>query len=300
MNNSVKFVDGSNTRLKVLAIPFGGLEELDGKDLDNEFFSKSTNLCSDWYPVSRPLLYEHGLRPGTDVAPVGKVDSSSAVTDEVGVWVEAELDRQGEYFEHIRRLVEQKRMFASSGAMSHLVRRGKNGHIDRWPWVELSLTPIPANPLATVEPAQAKAHYKAAGITPPPTIDDDDTRSYSDLLDRLTDDVGDFTDMTLRLAEGRLKVGRSLSEVRRRKLTDLLGRMRDSAAEIEGLLAETAPAPAAAPVAPDPEPEPSPVAEDAGTEGKAAHAPPELVALFDQIKREREFYAPFLAPPQKR
>jgi hypothetical protein len=294
----VKFAEGSETRLKILAIPFGGLPELGGKDLDDEYFTAKSDLCTSWYPVTRPLLYEHGKHADVEVDPVGKVDSTTVTTeDEVGVWVEAELDRQAQYYEHIRRMVEQKKLYASSGAMGHLVKRAKDGHLDRWPWVELSLTPTPANPLARVEAKTAVKHYEAAGITPPPTMDDDDTRSYADLLDRLTDDIGDFTDLTSRLTEGRVKVGRPISEARRRRLGDLMERMRASASEIEALLAETegaaTPPPPAAAAGEDVEAAGG-AEEGAGTEGKAAHAPPELLAIFTQFQKESAFYGSLL------
>jgi hypothetical protein len=263
--------------LEILAVPFGG--PLAGKDTDGEFFSERTDLCLDWFPTHRPLLYDHGLDEHVDVAPVGHVDVASAYKDEAGWWVKAQLDRSSRYWRHIAQLLEEddEALFASSGAMAHLVKRAGDGEILRWPWVELSLTTTPANLFATVQPVTAKAHYKAAGLTPPPTIDADDTRSYADLLDRLTDDVGDFTEMTQRLTQGRVKVGRAISDARRRRLGDLMARMRDSAAEIEALLADAEPAPVAgdAPVA---------EAEAAPVEGKAASAPdPVLAGLYAEF-----------------
>jgi hypothetical protein len=279
---AVKFVGGSQTRLRILAIPFFGPKELGGRDLDGEFFSAKTDLCTSWYPVQRPLLYEHGLRPGPDVAPVGKVDSATLTTEEgVGVWVEAELDRQARYFEHIRRLVEQKRLYASSGAMPHLVKTAPGGEILRWPWVELSLTPVPANPFAVVEPDKVRKHWKAAGLAlpeahappaaegapdrgsgaapedgrePKPEPEPEDEPDpielseptglrYAAALDRLLVDVPVFVARTESLVGLRAKVGRALSSARRARLVALLEAFDAGAADLRALLAETDPAP---------------------------------------------------------
>jgi hypothetical protein len=156
--------------LEVLAIPFGG--PFGGKDLDGEYFSDNTDLCLDWFPARRPLLYQHGLDAELGVTPVGTVDVATAAKDDAGWWVRAQLERAGRYWRHIAALLEEddgEGLFASSAAMPHLVRKADDGEILRWPWVELSLTPTPANFFATVEPALAKAHYKAAGLAAPAT-----------------------------------------------------------------------------------------------------------------------------------
>ena len=310
---TVKFADGSDTRLRVLAVPFGGPRELGGKDLDGEYFSAKTDLCTSWYPVQRPLLYEHGKHADVDVAPVGKVDSTTvSVEDEVGVWVEAELDRQAQYYEHIRRLVEQKKLYASSGAMGHLVKRADDGHLDRWPWVELSLTPTPANPLARVEAKTAVKHYEAAGITPPPTLgaddpEDDHPQVFNDRLARLADEVKVCTETAVRHADGRHKVGRPISAARRRSLGDLLERLRQDASDLERLLAETEPRTGAPTATPDDTEEAGAASGegeaagggdtgpgDAGTEGKTAPAPADLLAIFQHFQQEQAFYGAVL------
>jgi ribosomal protein L11 len=81
------------------------------------------------------------------------------------VWVKAQLDNANEYFEGIKELIKQGKLFLSSGAMQHLVKVDKrSGAIKTWPWIELSLTPTPANPMATVEYNKAKKHYSEAGL----------------------------------------------------------------------------------------------------------------------------------------
>ncbi|MHB8409834.1 MAG: DUF6582 domain-containing protein [Acidiferrobacterales bacterium] len=160
---AVKFASGAVDVLDILAVPFDSPLP-GGKDTDGEFFSDNTDLCLDWFPVERPLLFGHGLDAGPGVSVVGRVDSATARKEVDGWWVQAQLDASNRFYDSIKALIEQGKLFASSGAMPHLVKRGKGGELQRWPWVELSLTPTPANLYAVVEPADVAKHYKSAGL----------------------------------------------------------------------------------------------------------------------------------------
>jgi hypothetical protein len=184
MKPRVKFAEGSTTSLDILAVPFGGPfagRGQSGVDTDGEYFSAKTDLCLDWFPTERPLLYHHGMDGGPGVAAIGRVDSATARKDVDGWWVRAQLDESNAYFDSIAQLVAEGKLYASSGAMPHLVRRGKGGELTRWPWVELSLTPTPANLFATVQPVDAEKHYKAAGL-------DFATKAPADSIPALGDD----------------------------------------------------------------------------------------------------------------
>jgi hypothetical protein len=206
---TVKAAEGG--ALDILAVPFGG--PFAGKDFDGQRFSDRTDLCLAWFPQQRPLLWHHGLEEGDDrpgVEPIGTVDVSTAAKDDAGWWVRAQLDAGSKYWRHIMRLLDADALYASSGAMAHLVKIADDGEILRWPWVELSLTPTPSNLFAIVQAADAKAHYKSAGLDLP--------------------EVGDA-----------LKEGRAISSPRRQRLAALLDAFRAGAADLEALLAETEP-----------------------------------------------------------
>jgi hypothetical protein len=159
-NKAVKMADEGEDWIEGPGMPFGG--PFNGQDIEGEHFSKDTNFAFDWF-AERPLLYQHGLDKGTGMSVVGRV-KSWAITD-LGVWTKAQLDAQNEYFEAIRQLIQEGKLFFSSGAMRHLVEvNRKSGEIKRWPWVELSLTPTPANLEATVDMATAEKHFDAAGL----------------------------------------------------------------------------------------------------------------------------------------
>lgn len=143
--DAVKFADPEETIVVGHGIPFDGPFN-GGKDLDGEFFTKSTDFCLDWY-ADRPLLFHHGRDKTLERTVIGRVKTHE-IQDE-GVWVEAQLDVSSKYFEAIKRLVKAGKLFFSSGAVPHLVVTDrKSGEIKVWPWIEMTLTPTPSNFLA--------------------------------------------------------------------------------------------------------------------------------------------------------
>jgi HK97 family phage major capsid protein len=121
------------------AVVFGG------RDLHGEYFTRKTDFGSELLGLSNPpLLYEHGIHPDVGLKVIGRVEQMN--TDDIGVLVKAELDRHSKYIELVRQLAEQGALGMSTGAPGHLVSRKSTGEIERWPIVEVSLTPTPAEP----------------------------------------------------------------------------------------------------------------------------------------------------------
>jgi hypothetical protein len=79
---------------------------------------------------------------------LGRVTTSRV--DDIGLWIEAQIDTAKQYMAAIRKLVAEGVVGLSTGSVSHLVERtpSKGGlhEILSWPIVELSLTPTPAEP----------------------------------------------------------------------------------------------------------------------------------------------------------
>lgn len=164
--HAVKLAEGSTVTVEGLGIPFGGPwtgADGQGRDLYGEYFSAKTELCLDWFS-ERPLLYGHGLNeaPGLDV--VGRVKSWEVRSD--GVWVQAQLDESSAYFDALQELITKGKLFFSSGSVEHLFAASKDGEILRWPWIELSLTPTPANLFAKIDQPTAEKHWQAFGGAP--------------------------------------------------------------------------------------------------------------------------------------
>ena len=110
-------------------------------DIEGDTFTPQTDFDSTYVPTKR-VYYDHTL--DTDVQEsLGVVTNTKA--DDLGLWVEAQLDRSKRYVEAVVKLIEKGVLGWSSGSISHLVRReGKS--IKTWPIVEFSLTPTPAEP----------------------------------------------------------------------------------------------------------------------------------------------------------
>lgn len=158
---AVKLAPESEDLVEGLSMPYGG--PFGGKDLAGEFFSAKTDFALDWFqPGERPLLYHHGLDAEASTAVVGRVKDYKAT--DTGVWAQAQLDKSSEYFDAIKELVKQGKLFFSSGSMNHLVEKTKRGELTRWPFIELSLTPTPCNLLAATDLVETTKHFEQAGI----------------------------------------------------------------------------------------------------------------------------------------
>src|SRR3990172_8544046 len=139
-----------------------------GKDLEGETFTKETELELGYVPT-KSIFYDHTLDAKANGS-LGKTLSEDI--DDVGVWVEAQIDRSKDYANAVLELVGQGIIGFSSGTASHLARR-KNGKILRWPVVEYSLTPTPAEP-RTLGVSQIKALFDAAGLQMPEAFNEAD------------------------------------------------------------------------------------------------------------------------------
>ncbi len=110
-----------------------------GKDLEGETFESDTNYMLDLVPI-KMVMYDHGAAIKHFIG-----NAKTVTADEYGLWVEAELDRHADYVAQIEKLVKKGALGWSSGTAGHMtIRDGKS--IKRWPVVEFSLTPTPAEP----------------------------------------------------------------------------------------------------------------------------------------------------------
>jgi HK97 family phage major capsid protein len=115
-------------------------------DLQGEFFSARTEFCLDWFG-ERPVLYHHGMDDSTGLKKIGVF--KSVRVDDIGLWVQAQLDLRDRYARAVYDMVAAKQFGWSSGSVDHLVKIGENGEILVWPLIEGSITPTPAQPAKT-------------------------------------------------------------------------------------------------------------------------------------------------------
>ena len=155
-----------SAKWRVLAIPFGGPFK-GGKDLDGEYFSPRTDVKASWFS-QRPVLWHHGKDQELDSETLGTEDDLEK--DSEGWWATMWLDRANRYWAQVNSLLQAGKVYGSSGALGHLVRKAPDGEILVWPHIEQTLTPTPANPFARVVPTKAVDDFTSAGLALDPAL----------------------------------------------------------------------------------------------------------------------------------
>lgn len=143
-------------------VRFGGPKDA---DLEGDFFVPETELGVE-EGGKLPIFYQHGMDSTLKSKRIGR---GTAKFDEIGLWIEAQLEMRSEYEQAIYTLAEQGKLGWSSGAAGHLVEReqvGKSYKITSWPIAEASLTPTPAEPRNSATPV--KSLYKPAAADTEP------------------------------------------------------------------------------------------------------------------------------------
>lgn len=148
MQTAIKLVDKTDDYLVVegLGVPYRGPDN--GKDLDGEFFDEETDFLLDDY-TDRPLRYQHGRDSLIKYDKIGTV--KEITRQERGLWVQSQIDRRNQYADMLEELLGKNVLGYSSGAQDSAAKIDPaTGHIERWPIVEMTLTPTPANPYAVI------------------------------------------------------------------------------------------------------------------------------------------------------
>ena len=181
MDNAIRFIDRDAGLVEGLAIPYDGPVE-GAFDFYRTRFTPATELHLDWFPNGRPVLYDHGHDAETRGTIIGR--QIEAERTDAGVWAKVQLDKANRYAAMIAEMVEAGLMGFSSGALGHLVDVSKRGDILEWPWVELSITPSPANPYALIAGGSRRSLASLDDPDPPaPVLDiDGELRSINDRL----------------------------------------------------------------------------------------------------------------------
>lgn len=157
------------------------------RDSHDEWFTPQTDYYLEYYP-ERPVLYHHGLTNDAEATKIGRI--YKITPDGHGLYAEAELfvdHEDPEVRKHAQfayQMVSKGKLGWSSGSVPHLVDVTPDGQITKWPIVEGSLTPTPAEPkrtsvqalksaisaLETTEPEEPK-ELPAKGDEPAPVVE---------------------------------------------------------------------------------------------------------------------------------
>src|SRR5947209_3799658 len=137
MTLSLRMLENGDALIEGWAVPFTSPFR-GNKDLYGTVFDRSTNFYLDWYGT-RPLTYNHGLDDEIGLEAIGSVRSAE-LRDE-GVWAEAQIGSRARYFTQILDMVRRGELQFSSGSIDYMVRiNQRSGHVDDWPFAELTLT----------------------------------------------------------------------------------------------------------------------------------------------------------------
>ncbi len=117
-------------------------------DITGEFFTAETDFGG---AKNTPILYHHG---GDKIIGKRIIGAGELKADEVGVWVEAQLNMRDRYEKAIYEMAKAGKLGWSSGTAGHLVERVRKSEgavwIKSWPLgIDASLTPTPAEPRNT-------------------------------------------------------------------------------------------------------------------------------------------------------
>ena len=162
---------GSSSCIKMLgqnriggyAVIWGSANE---RDLDGEWFDRDTEEMPDIFKSvgKLPYLYNHAMDGVLKTSVIGVVDIIDE--DDVGLWYEVQLENANLYAEAFTNLVNDNKLGTSSGTLSGAVQIEKSGRIARWPIVELSATPTPADPRQRSQHPvhEVKSIFKSIGL----------------------------------------------------------------------------------------------------------------------------------------
>jgi cation transport regulator ChaB len=143
---------------RLLAIPFTGpIPGPSGKslDMDGEYFDENTDIKPDWF-TERPVDWHHSQDPSGKLNGVLIGKAKNLQMDEDGWWVDLWLNAGERRLALVRKLAEKgAELFGSSYAYPNLVKRGKAGHIDVWPYMMQTLSTSPQNTNSIHRPAKA-------------------------------------------------------------------------------------------------------------------------------------------------
>jgi hypothetical protein len=138
------------SRFRAYGVLFGSPTQ---RDLYGTWFDKNTRYYLGWYRTL-PWLYHHGMNPmlrAEGIQKIGEWDTFGM--DDVGVFLEGELDLRHKYAEALVKLANAGLLFPSSGTLEYAARISDDGYVQEWPIVEVS---------STVSPGE----WRAGAITP--------------------------------------------------------------------------------------------------------------------------------------
>lgn len=131
------------------------------RDLAGEYFTAETyyGAAAKGGAVTLDTLFHHGI-PLEDTKRARRLADAilaeTTLTKTGDGWLASlVLPMREDYEEEIAELAEAGKLGWSTGSAGHVVRKAADGMIERWPFVEVSLTPTPAEPRTFAVPVKS-------------------------------------------------------------------------------------------------------------------------------------------------
>jgi len=139
-----------------MCLRFGNEDEL---DMTGEYFDEYTDFAFKSNTISCPMLFNHGLPIGSGAVATRFANAvfPNATIERVpnGLFGTIKLSPSDPLQSAVAKMIENGALRFSSGSTTQFARR-ESGRITRWPIVELSVTPQPAEPrLPKIRPLQS-------------------------------------------------------------------------------------------------------------------------------------------------
>lgn len=135
---------GNGPRFGAYAVRFSGPE---AKDLSGEYFTSETDF-GPRYGDGAAVLIHHGnaIAEGLEAFASVILPAAKVNRDGRGLFASTQLDLEDPLQAAIAELITSGAFRWSSGSRADLVRLEADGRIVKWPPLEFSLTPTPAEP----------------------------------------------------------------------------------------------------------------------------------------------------------
>jgi hypothetical protein len=159
---------------RLLAIPFYGplsgstfgFDDDKGRDLDGEFFDADTDIKPTWF-TERPIDWHHSKDPTGIMNGVLLGKATDLSMESEGWWVNTWMQAGERRLRLIEELIERGApLRGSSHAYPNLIKRGKAGHIEVWPYMIQTLSTSPQNDMSSFASGKAALDlFDLSGIT---------------------------------------------------------------------------------------------------------------------------------------
>ena len=154
---SVKVLDETEGEVKV----GGPLVVFGGEDLEGEFFTPDTyfgaqaKASPDGFVLD--AMYNHGIVTSPQLKALAEHEFMplEASKTDTGIMASIILRERDEYEAMLAEMAKAGKLGWSSGSAPHAVRKSANGEIKRWPLIEGSLTPTPAEARTSAVPLKS-------------------------------------------------------------------------------------------------------------------------------------------------